>query len=187
MIKVVASALIAGLMLSGCGGGGGGGSGGNGGSGGGGGGGTKGTFTISPATMVFEASSAGGSTIASQLITGTVSGVSPQTLYLNIRVSGNAVAGVSDVTVTGPTTGTALVNPVTQQLLGPGTFTSTIVVTACTSGVDCTSGVIGSPQTVNVTYTVNGVRSSADQLSFPSFGDQPLAGDLQRTFSVTGY
>ncbi|MFL6550707.1 MAG: hypothetical protein ACJ8OJ_18595 [Povalibacter sp.] len=187
MIKVVASALIAGLMLSGCGGGGGGGSGGNGGSGGGGGGGTKGTFTISPATMVFEASSAGGSTIASQLITGTVSGVSPQTLYLNIRVTGNAVAGVSDIAVTSPTTGTARVNPITQQLLGPGTFTSTIVITACTSSVDCTSGVIGSPQTVNVTYTVNGVRSSVDQLSFPSFGDQPLAGDLQRTFSVTGY
>ncbi|HEY5810239.1 MAG TPA: hypothetical protein VIT67_19865 [Povalibacter sp.] len=181
MLRVIAPALLAGLMLSGCGGGGGGGG------GGGSGGGNNGTFTVSPSSLTFAAASMGGTTISPQLLTGSISGVSPQTLYLNVRVTGDAIASVGNITITGSTTGTASVQPISQHIAGPGTFTSTITVTACTSTPECLTGVIGSPQTVNVTYTVTGVRSSIAQVNFGSVGDQPAASDLERAFAVTGY
>ncbi|MFC4314264.1 IPT/TIG domain-containing protein [Steroidobacter flavus] len=181
MIKRILPVLPVWLLLAGCGGGGGDGggseSGGN----------NRGTFTVSPSTLTFTAASVEGSTIPSQTITGTVSGVSAETLYINVRVTGNAVAAISNIRITGPTSGTATVQPITQHVVGPGTFTSTLTVVACTSGPECTSGVIGSPQTVNVTYNVTGVRSSVAQLGFGPIGDRIAATDLNRTFAVTGY
>jgi hypothetical protein len=47
--------------------------------------------------------------------------------------------------------------PASAEILRPGQHTSTITVTACTSGPDCASGLIGAPQTIAVTYTVNGL------------------------------
>lgn len=169
--------VCASLALSACGGGGGGG----GGSGGGG-----GQFSVSPSSLTFQATSTGGSSIGPLKITGTISGASPQTLYINAQVTGNAVANVSDITITSATTGTANVYPISQHVVGPGSFSSVITITACTTSVACNSGVIGSAQTVNVTYTVDGVRSSAANLTY-QLGDTPVPGDLVRTFDVTGY
>jgi len=167
------------LLLLGCGGGGGGGGGSDGGR-------SNGSFSVSPSTLTFSAATTTGTSIPPQRITGTISGVSAQTLFLNIQVAGNAVATVGDINITGPATGTANVYPITQGVAGPGSFSSVITVTACTTSVACTSGVIGTPQTVNVTYTVTGVKSSAASLAY-QVADVPLAADLTKTFDVTGY
>jgi hypothetical protein len=190
MPRLICIGLIAGIALSACGGGGGSsggvGGGGSGGGGGGGGGATTGQFGVSPSTLTFSAASAGGTSIGPQTITGTISGVSVPTLYLNVQVVGNAVSAVSNVRITGPNTGTADVSPFSQDVVGPGSFTSTITITACSTSIQCTSGIIGSPQTVNVTYNVTGVRSSQSSLAF-SAGDNLATGVLSHTFSVTGY
>lgn len=175
--------LCMGFVLSACGGGGGGGASG---SGGGGPSGNQGQFTISPASLTFAATSTESSSMPPMRITGTISGVSPQTLYINARVTGTAVSSVSNVTITSPTTGTADVVPVAPNSLGPGSYNSVITVTACTTSVECTSGIIGTPQTVNVTYTIDGVRLSPSSLNF-KIGDTIESSDLVRTFEVTGY
>jgi hypothetical protein len=183
------------LLLAGCGGGGGGGGGGDGGGAGGGGGGgsgsggnnTVGTFTVTPSTLTFAAASTVNSIVPSQVITGTVSGVSSQTLYFNVRVEGNAVAEVGNIRITGPTTGTATVRTIPAQELGAGVFQSWITVVACTTSPECTSGVIGTPQTVHVVHTVTGLRSSVHELNFGPALDQITASDLTRTFGVIGY
>ncbi|WP_161828244.1 IPT/TIG domain-containing protein [Steroidobacter agaridevorans] len=177
--------LCMGFMLSACGGGGGGDSGGGG--GGGGSSGNQGQFTISPASLTFSATSIESGALPPMTITGTVSGVSPQTLYINARVSGPAVSSVGNIAISGPTSGTAQVYPVAPMTLGgPGSYSSVITVTACTTSIACTSGIIGTPQTINVTYTIDGVTASPGRLNY-QVGDTIASGDLVRTFDVTGY
>src|SRR5687768_1204591 len=115
--------------------------------GGGGGNGSRGAFTVSPSTLTFTATSTGGTTIGPQQIRGTISGVSPETLFINVQVTGNAVADVRDIVITSETSGTANVYAVPQHVAGAGNYSSVITVTACTTSVACTSGLIGTPQT----------------------------------------
>lgn len=171
--------LLAILALAACGGGGGGGGGGaapvaN----------TPG-FAVSPSSLTVDAAST-TDTVLARVLTGTVSGPVPETLYLNIQVVGQAVANIGTVTIRSPNSATASVTFVAPQTLGPGTYSSVITVTACTTSVACTSGVIGQPQTINVTYNVTGVRSSVPGLVY-SIVDKPTAADLTKTFAVTGY
>jgi hypothetical protein len=165
--------------LSACGGGGG-----DSGGGGGGGGGTSGSLSLSVSTMNFSTNSLGLVPQAQNVTATVTTNATIQTLFLRVVISGPAVANVANISVTGTNSGQGTVIPANPQVLGPGTFTSTITVTACTTSVDCTSGVIGTPQTINVTYTVNGVTSAPTVLAY-TLGMTTVPADYTRTLSVT--
>jgi hypothetical protein len=170
------------LTLTACGGGGGSGG------GGGGGGGTAGTISIATRSLTFHLDSLSSSTPPPQSISATVTGVTAPTLYLVIRVTGSAVSNVSDFTITGTTGGQAMVYPQGQSALGAGTFSSTITVTACTTDPSCSSTQLnGSPITIDVTYTIDGLNSSATNLGYIIGNATPTSADLSSTFNVTGY
>lgn len=162
-------------MLAACSGGGG---------GGGGGGGSRGSLTLSTGTLTFTAN--GTQTPGSQTVNATVSGVSAETVYLRIVSTGTAVSRIDNILITSNTTGQGTVVPASAATLGPGVHTSTITVTACTSSAQCTSGVIGSPQTIAVTYTISGVAASTAPLAY-SIGFNPPAGDLTKSLAVTAH
>ncbi len=167
------------LFLAACGSGGGGG-------GGGSSGGSTNGLSLSTNVLTFNAPNT-SSTPSSQIITATVTGVTSGTLYIKIVSTGPAVASITNIFVTGTTTGQGTINPAPANTLGAGTHTSTITVYACTTDPNCTSGQLaGSPQTVTVTYTVTGVAASTASLSY-SIGNSPVAGDFTRQFNVTGY
>lgn len=171
------AAAFSSFLLAACGGGG---------DDGGGGGSSDGQLSISPSTLTFAADSANGTSIGPKTVTATISGVDVETLYLNVTVTGEAVAAIDGITVTGPTTGTADVYPVSQEQLGAGTYSSTITVIACTMSAACTSGRIGTPQAVDVTYNITGVKASVASLDYQVEDTaDPDSSDLK--FSVTGY
>ncbi len=63
--------------------------------------------------------------------------------------------------------------PANASTLGPGTYSSTITVWACTSGPSCATGnLAGSPSTVAVTYTIDGISASAASLAY-AVGNDP--------------
>jgi len=100
--------------------------------------------------------------------------------------TGAAVAQVANIIITSNTTGQGTVVPAQASLLGPGVHTGTITVTACTSSPACTSGLIGSPQTVAVTYTVTGVASSSSGPAY-SLGLNSVAADYPRSIPVVAH
>lgn len=153
------------LLLAACGGGG----------GGGGGGGSSGTLSLSTSVLTFNAPTR-STTPPAQVVSATVTGVSSGTLYIKIVSTGPAVASISNVSITGPTTGQATVFPASANSLGPGSYSSTITVTACTTDPNCSSGqLIGTPQTINVTYTVPGnFATSPGSLYFNYINGGPL-------------
>jgi hypothetical protein len=123
--------------------------------GGGGGGGSGPSISLSTNNLTFSANDpTAAASPASQTVTATINGSVSGTLYILVVSTGPAVGSISNVTITGPTTGQADVFPASASTLGPGTYSSTITVTACTSGPTCSSGVIGTPQTIKVTYTI---------------------------------
>lgn len=166
-------------MLGGCSSGGGG--------GGGGGGTSQGTITITNRTLTFEALGLTNTTPPPQTVAATVTGVSAsETLYIVVKVSGPAVSSVGNITVTGTTTGQATVYPQGQSALGVGTFSSTLTVVACTTDPQCSSTQLnGSPVTINVTYTIDGIASSPASLTY-AIGNSPVSTDYTRSFNLTG-
>jgi hypothetical protein len=165
------------LILAACSGGGGGGGDSNNGSSG---------LSLSTNVITFTAPNT-NSTPPSQIITATVTGVTSGTLYIKIVSTGPAVASITNIIITSTTTGQGTINPAPANILGPGVHTSTVTVYACTTDPNCSSGQLaGSPQTVNVTYTITGVAASTSSLNY-SIGDSPVAGDFTRQFNVTGY
>jgi len=176
------SGLLLLLTLTACGGGGGGGGGGSSG------GGTQGTISIATRSLTFHLDSLSSSTPPPQSISATVTGVAAPTLYMIIRVTGPAVSSVSNITITGTTSGQAMVYPQGQSALGAGTFSSTITVIACTTDPNCSSTQLnGSPVTIDVTYTIDGLNSSATSLAYTIGNAAPTSADLTSTFNVTGY
>jgi hypothetical protein len=154
---------------------------------GGGGSNTNGTISIASRSLTFHLDNLSSSTPGPQPISATVTGVTAPILYLVIQVAGRAVAGVSDFTVTGTTGGQALVYPQGQSELGAGSFSSTITVIACTTDPSCSSTQLnGSPITIDVTYTIDGLNSSATNLGY-TIGNTPTSADLSSTLNVTGY
>jgi hypothetical protein len=161
------------ILATGCGGGGGGASAGP-------------TFSLSTNTLTFTAQNQNAPTPASQTITGTVSGGGSGTLYIIINPTGPAVSSVTNPVITPPSSGHASVNPASPASLGIGTFASTITVTACLNDSTCATGQLaGSPQIVNVTYTIPGVIASSSSLSYTT-GNTTMPSDLTRQFTVTG-
>jgi hypothetical protein len=97
-----------------------------------------------------------------QTVTGSVTGAASGTLYITIVGSGPAIASISAVTITSNTTGQSFVSVPSPASLGIGTYTGTINVSACLNDPQCATGKLGgSPQTVNVTYKLAGVKTSA--------------------------
>lgn len=155
-----------------------------GGGGGGGGGGPSGGVALSINTLNFATSDPAFTPVSqnfSATITSNVSG----TLYLRIETTGPAVAGITDILITGDDTGQATVVPAPSAALGPGTYTSTVTVTACTSGPACTSDVIGS-DSLTVNYTVTGVATGSAGLDY-SVNLTPVPADYTRTLQIRAY
>ena len=125
--------LSAGLVACG---GGGGSSGGSGSSGGGGG---NGSFSIAPTNFELTADWRINSSLPDIMISGVVTGVTVQTLYLNVVITGDAVQGVSRIEASSASTGAAWLTVGNHHLLSPGVHRSTVIVTACTSSPACTS------------------------------------------------
>src|SRR5262245_3222154 len=118
--------LLALIGLAACGGGGGCGGGGN---NCGVGGGNPPTLTRSTDTLTFNALPPlpPGAVDVMATLTGTGTG----TLFIVVVPSNPAVASVTNVIITGPTTGQGTVIPGLPAALGPGTHTATIQVRAC--------------------------------------------------------
>ena len=168
------------IALSACGGGGG---------GGGDGGGNNApaaSFAASPSSLTFHATAANAAAPPPQTLTGSVSGTINGTLFINITLGGSIVT-VSDVVINGPNSGQVHIIPRLPSALGPGTHSDTLTVRACTTNVSCTSGQLaGSPQTVAVTYNIDGLRSSSNTLTY-AVNDASLATDFSKLLPVSGY
>jgi hypothetical protein len=171
----ISAVLVASLVLTGCGGGG----------GGGGDNRVQGTVTLSPTTLTFTTNNP-AQTPPGQLVNATINTNASGTIYLRIVSVGPAVADINNILITGPNTGQGTVIPAAAATLGPGSHTSTITVTACTSGPTCPSGIIGSPQTVAVTYNVIGVTSPSSAVSY-ELSMTPAAADYTRTLPVVAH
>jgi hypothetical protein len=126
-------------------------------------------------------------TPAAQTVSGSVTGAASGTLYVTIVGSGPAIASISAVTITSNTTGQSFVSVPSPASLGVGTYTGTINVSACLNDPQCATGKLsGSPQTVNVTYNVAGVKTSAPSLAY-TITNTPQPTDLTGQFAVTTF
>jgi hypothetical protein len=176
LLETGALALLA-CVLCACGGGGGGSGGNNP---------PAGTFSLNTDNLVF-ATNDSRFTPPSQQLTATATGVTSGTLFIRVEVAGNAVGAVTNIVVTGPTSGSATVVPISAATLGAGTYTSTITVYACTSDASCQTGQLsGSPRSVNVTYTIAGLASSAKTLSY-TLRNESTDQDSKASLIVTGH
>jgi hypothetical protein len=123
----------------------------------------------------------------SQVITATITGVTSDTLYVVVVATGPAVASISSLDFINDTTVQGTIDPESPDVLGPGVHTGTITVYACTTDPDCSAEQLaGSPQTIDVTYTITGVVASVSSLNY-SVGDSPSNSGLERWFDVTAY
>lgn len=144
LLRVAGTFLVViALLLSGCGGGGGGGQ-------------ATPTFSVGTGSLTFSAAGPSSATPAGQSVSATVTGTLSGTLYILVQVSGTAVANVSQFAVSG-SSGSAIVSVNNPAQVGTGTYSSVITVRACVNDPSCATGQLqGSPQTVNVSYTVGG-------------------------------
>lgn len=150
----------------------------SGGGGGGGGGGSPPQFVVSPTTLSFSAANPSAAQPPSQVVTATVNGVSANTLFVRVVVSGPAVTAVDNLVITGPNSGQMMVHVANPATIGPGNHASVITVTACTTDVNCSGPQLtGSPATINVAYQVGAVPPPPDAVA-PSVGTANAQGDV---------
>jgi hypothetical protein len=143
------------------------------------------TMTLSATSLNFAATDTG--TPAGQTVTANFSGTGAGTLYVLIAPADPALISVGNVAITGSTSGKAVVTPAAPTTAGAGKHSTTITVTACLNDATCRTNLIaGSPQTVNVTYTVAGVGASIAGLTY-TIGNSAVAADYSQTFNVLGY
>lgn len=164
--RLFAASVI--LLLAACGGGGGGGA-------------SAPGFSVAPQSLTFSAASAASATPSAQTITVTVTS---GTVYLAAAYGGTAIANATFY-ITGPTTAEVTVFPAAPSSLGPGQHSGTVAIIGC-NDVACNSQVAGSPYYVTVTYNIQGVVASPSALTY-TLGNSPVAGDLSRQFTITGY
>jgi hypothetical protein len=113
------------------------------------------TFSVNTKALQFTATGVNDATPASQTVTATVTGNPTGTLYVLVNATGDAVSQVGNITISG-NSGQGSVSVKPPSLVGIGSHTSTITIRACLNDQTCATGELsGSPQTVNVTYTVN--------------------------------
>ncbi len=146
---------------------------------------SKGTLSVSPKSLTFTATGPDGPTPPPQTVTGTVAGFSGSTLYIPIVGSGAAIGSISNVFLTSPTTGQAQVSVPSPASLEIGTHKGVVTVRACTSNIDCSSGNLsGSPQTIDVTYVVPGIRPSSDSINY-QLENTTQKSDYARQITIT--
>jgi hypothetical protein len=144
-----------------------------------------GTFSLATNSIAFSTNDV-SRTPQPYTVDASATGVTASTLYLRIEFAGPAVGSVTNVRVTGPTTGSATVNPASASQLGIGNHSGTITVYACVSDPSCaTQQLAGSPATVNVTYQIAGLIPSANALSY-AIGNAPTSAEQTRSFTITG-
>ena len=98
----------------------------------------------------------------------------------------NSGQALSSVFLTSNTTGQAAVSVPAPSSLGVGTYKGVITVHACTTDLTCASGNLsGSPRTINVTYHVAALQSSAAALDY-TVTNAPVASDFTRQATITG-
>ncbi|MFO1338299.1 MAG: IPT/TIG domain-containing protein [Burkholderiaceae bacterium] len=153
----------------------------------GGGGGSDGTFSLSTHQISFAAARPTSDAIPNpEVVQATVTGVTSGTLYIRVEVVGDAVT-VGNITVTGTTTGQAVIQPVSPEILGPGDHRATVTVYACTTSIECTSGQLaGSPQRIEVDYKVTGLALSEQALAY-AIGNTVTPADMSKDVQVIGY
>jgi len=146
------------------------------------------SFSVTPTTLTFSAASASSGPPASQVVTGTVTGTVEGTLFINIALGASVVSLPSyGVLINGSNSGEAEIIPAVPATLGPGSFTDTITIRACTTDTSCTTGQLGgSPRTVAVIYNINGVKAASTSLTF-AYGDAPTSADLTKQIQLSGY
>jgi len=115
------------------------------------------TFSVSGTTFSFV-SEHPNVTPASQRIPMSINGIVNGTLYLQSS-SDNGTFASASMTYTGGSgqqpTIDAFVSPAASSTLLAGTYSTTITLTACVNDSTCATGQLpGSPQTINVTYTL---------------------------------
>lgn len=170
------TSLLLALGLAACGGG-----------GGNGGGGPPPGLTMSLSTTSLVFASTDGGTPIGQSVMATFSGTASGTLYVLIVPANPALVSVGDVITTGTHSGQATVTPASAATAGIGSHTTTIQVIACLNDSSCQTGQVnGSPQTITVTYNVDGISASLASLDF-AIGNSPTTANYTDTFSVTGY
>ena len=112
-------------------------------------------FSLDTNSLTFTAATPNAKDPPSQYVTATITGGSPSgTLYVLINKTGIGVSSVRDFTING-NGGRGTVTVVQPVNLASGTYNSTITVRACLNDSTCATGELaGSPQVVNVTYTI---------------------------------
>lgn len=122
---------------------------------GGGGGGGGPSYSLSVNSLTFSAASATDPTPSTKTFDITVNS---GTVYLAVLYTNN---GISNVTTTSTSANTVqvTVSPAAPSTLGVSTQIDTISVYGC-SDVNCNAQISGSPKTVNVTYTIDGMTAS---------------------------
>lgn len=158
-----------------------------GGGGGSDGGGSQTSLSLDQNSLTFSTNDPTRSPSAQQ-IRATISPPATQTIYLRIVIGGEIPLQVSNIRIISAASGTADISIPTAvtESLGPGQYTGTIRVTACTSSPQCASGLIGTTQTANVTYTISGVTASASQMDF-TVTDSSVSADYSQQLAIRAY
>lgn len=113
---------------------------------------------------------------ANQNVTGYINNYS-SSVWLYILYTNNGISSVSTPVISG-NSGTSTVYPRSASVLGPGLYTDTIDVLAC-SDAGCGGQLRGSPQIINVDYTV-GIFTAPSSLEFSA-----AAGETPAPQTVT--
>lgn len=116
-------------------------------------------------------------------VSGSVDGASG-TVYLFVEVDSEIVR-LGQLSPTGPTSGEFAIYPAEPSLVGAGNHTSTITIRACGDS-NCTNEFAGSPQRIDVSYTVAGLVTSQQDLQF-RIGNTVEAAELNKEIAVEGY
>jgi len=117
---------------------------------------TQPTFSVSTPTINF-ASGIPNNTPPGRKILAAISGPVTGSLYVRSATTiTNVAVNVDYASQSGQTpTINVVVTPVAANLATPGTYTGTVTLTACVDDPTCQTGQLpGSPQTVNITYSV---------------------------------
>lgn len=112
------------------------------------------SLKLSPSTLTFSATSDYAQPDMQKIVASIAHGTTGG-LFLKTEVSGDAVEWVSPFSLNVATSKLeAQVRVPLAFSLGPGTHHATITITACDSGPACTTGIIGKPETIRVSYTI---------------------------------
>jgi hypothetical protein len=134
-------------------------------------------FSLSTTSMSFVSTQRFAATDP-QPVTATVDTSGAGTLYIIVKIAGDAVKSVDNFAISNSTSGSANVNPQDASKLTPGTHQSTLTVTACLNSPDCSSGQLrGSPQNIAVSYNVQ-TPTVQGNIVAPRIAISNLAGDV---------